>query len=52
LRALNQRYAARLAGPRADLFRLLTAAPVGGVGDLARTGREIAFVRVASGATR
>jgi len=52
LLALSQRYAARLSGPRADLFRLLTAAPVGGVGDLTRTGREIAFARAASGTSR
>ncbi len=52
LRVLGQRYAARLTGPRADLFRLLTAAPVGGVGDLARTGREIAFARAATGSAR
>ncbi len=52
LRALNGRYAARLSGARADLFRLLTASPVGGVGDLPRAGREIALARAASGPIR
>lgn len=52
LRALNGRYAARLSGARADLFRLLTASPVGGIGDLPRAGREIALARAASGPIR
>ena len=49
LRDLNARYAARLAGPRAELFQLLTAAPVGGVGDLPRAAKEIALARAAPG---
>ncbi len=52
LRALNGRYAARLSGARADLFRLLTASPVGGIGDLPRAGREIALARAASNPIR
>lgn len=52
LQALNGRYAARLSGTRADLFRLLTASPVGGVGDLPRAGREIALARAVSGPAR
>jgi hypothetical protein len=52
LRALNGRYAACLSGARADLFRLLTASPVGGIGDLPRAGREIALARAASGPIR
>jgi len=52
LRALNGRYAARLSGARADLFRLLTASPVGGISDLPRAGREIALARAASGPIR
>ena len=49
LRELSQRYAGRLTGPRADLFHLLTAAPVGGVGDLPRAAGEIALARAIPG---
>ena len=49
LRDIGQRYAGRLTGPRADLFRLLTAAPVGGVGDLPRAAGEIALARAVPG---
>ena len=49
LRELGQRYAGRLTGPRADLFHLLTAAPVGGVGDLPRAAGEIALARAIPG---
>ena len=49
LRELGQRYAGRLTGPRADLFHLLTAAPVGGVGDLPRAAGEIALARAVPG---
>ena len=45
LRELAGRYAARLSSPRAELFRLLTAAPVGGTGDLQRAGAEAALAR-------
>ncbi len=43
LQALVQSYAARLDSPRADMFHLLTAAPVSDVTDLRRSGREIAL---------
>ena len=49
LREIGQRYAGRLTGPRADLFHLLTAAPVGGVGDLPRAAGEIALARAVPG---
>lgn len=43
---LRERHAARMpAGPVGDLFRLLTAESVQGVGDLPRAGREIALAR-------
>jgi hypothetical protein len=46
LAALRERDEARLGdGPEADLFRLLTAAPVGGLEDLGRAKREIGLVR-------
>ena len=37
--------AARMSGPRGDMFRLLTAAPVSGVGDLRRAAGEMALAR-------
>lgn len=49
LRELGLRYAGRLTGPRADLFHLLTAAPVSGVGDLPRAAGEIALARAVPG---
>jgi len=49
LQDLGQRYAGRLTGPRADLFHLLTAAPVGGVGDLPRAAGEVALARAVPG---
>ena len=45
LHALGLREASRMAGPRGDMFRLLTAAPVKGVGDLRRAAGEIALAR-------
>ena len=45
LRALGAKQAARMSGPRADMFRLLTTAPVSGVGDLRRVGGDIALAR-------
>lgn len=45
LRLLGMKEAARMAGPRADMFRLLTAAPVSGVGDLKRAAGEVALAR-------
>jgi hypothetical protein len=44
-RALGTKEAARMAGPRADMFRLLTAAPVMGVGDLRRSAAEMGLAR-------
>ena len=49
LRELGGRYAGRISGPKADLFRLLTAAPVSGTGDLPRTAGEVALARAAPG---
>ena len=49
LHDLNTRYANRLAGPRAELFQVLTAAPVGGVGDLPRAAKEVALARAVPG---
>ena len=45
LRLLGSREARRLTGPRGDMFRLLTAAPVSGVGDLRRAAGEVALAR-------
>ncbi len=45
LRLLGMKEAARMAGPRADMFRLLTAAPVSNVGDLKRAAGEVALAR-------
>ena len=45
LRLLGMKEVARMAGPRADMFRLLTAAPVGNVGDLKRAAGEVALAR-------
>jgi hypothetical protein len=44
-RALGVKEAARMAGPRSDMFRLLTAAPVAGVDDLRRSAGEMALAR-------
>ena len=49
LQSLNKRYADRLSGPQRDVFRLLTAAPVGGVGDLPRAAGELTLARAAAG---
>lgn len=45
LLALGRREADRVTGARAGLFRLLTAAPVEGVGDLRRASTELALAR-------
>ena len=45
LRLLGMQQQARMTGPRADMFRLLTAAPVGNVGDLKRSAGEMALAR-------
>ncbi len=45
LHALGTREAARMAGPKSDMFRLLTAAPVTGVGDLRRAAGEVTLAR-------
>ncbi len=45
LHALGIKEAARMTGPRADMFRLLTAAPIGSVGDLHRSSGEMALAR-------
>ena len=45
LRLLGMKEVARMAGPRADMFRLLTAAPVSNVGDLKRAAGEVALAR-------
>ncbi len=45
LRLLGMKDAARMTGPRADMFRLLTAAPVSNVGDLKRAAGEVALAR-------
>ena len=45
LLALGKQAAARMTGPRADVFRLLTAVPVDGVGDLHRASSEIALAK-------
>ena len=51
LQSLNKRYADRLSGPQRDVFRLLTAAPVGGVGDLPRAAGELNLARAAADLT-
>lgn len=45
LRALSERQGNRMTGGRADMFRLLTSAPVSHVSDLRRAGGEIAMAR-------
>ncbi len=45
LAELSRRYGARLAGPRADLFRVLTAAPLQSPSDLPRAAAELALAR-------
>ncbi len=45
LHALGAQQAARITGPRGDMFRLLTAAPISGVGDLKRSAGEVALAR-------
>jgi hypothetical protein len=45
LQALGAQEMSRMVGPRADMFRLLTAAPVSGSSDLGRSSAEIALVR-------
>jgi hypothetical protein len=46
LAALREQQEARMgSGPLADMFRLLTADPVSGTGDLARVGREVGYAR-------
>ena len=45
LHALGIKEATRMTGPRADMFRLLTAAPIGNVGDLHRSAGEMALAR-------
>ena len=45
LTELARRYGARLAGPRADLFRVLTAAPLQSPSDLPRAAAELALAR-------
>ena len=46
LRDLGRKQAGRLTGPRGDMFRLLTDAPVTGIGDLHRAASDIALARV------
>ena len=45
LAALGARYGSRIVGPRADVFRLLTAPPVNNVGDLPRASVEMALAK-------
>jgi len=45
LHALGLDGATRVSGPRADLFMLLTEAPVSGVADLGRSATEVALAR-------
>jgi hypothetical protein len=48
LRKLQEQFAARFApGHRADMFRLLTAPPISGPGDLARAAQELDLARTA-----
>ena len=46
LALLQRRHGQRLAGSRADLFRLLTAEPLRSPADLPRTGTELALARL------
>ena len=46
LALLQRRHSQRLAGSRADLFRLLTAEPLRSPADLPRTGTELALARL------
>ncbi len=43
--SLGVQEAGRMSGPRADMFRLLTSGPVGGVSDLPRVTSEVAMAR-------
>ncbi len=43
--SLGVQEAGRMSGPRADMFRLLTSGPVGGVSDLHRVTSEVAMAR-------
>ena len=45
LAELSRRFGARMAGPRADLFRVLTAAPLQSPSDLPRAAAELALTR-------
>ena len=45
LRKLASENAARMLGPRADMFGLLTSAPVTSMTDLRRSGQELAMMR-------
>ena len=45
LRKLGIENAARMSGPRADMFGLLTSAPVTAMTDLRRSGQELAVMR-------
>ena len=45
LQELGMKQAARITGPRAAMFRLLTSAPVKAVGDLRRSAGDIALAR-------
>ena len=44
-RALGVQEASRMSGPRSEMFRLLTAAPIAGVKDLGRSAGELAMAR-------
>ena len=44
-RDLGIREASRMVGPRSEMFRLLTAAPIAGLGDLRRSAGEVAMAR-------
>ncbi len=45
LKALSERQGTRMSGARADMFRLLTSAPVNHVSDLRRVSGEVAMAR-------
>ena len=45
LHALGEQDGGRIAGPKGDMFRLLTATPVSGIADLRRAGGELAMAR-------
>jgi hypothetical protein len=49
LRALGERENGRMEGPRSGMFRLLTAAPIGGVSDLPRSSAELSLVKAIPG---